>query len=114
MRVDVPARSEKEPDQFAVVVIGSPVWAGHLPAPMRSYLKREYRRFARAAAFWVSGSGNAYQSLKDEIDNVAGCRLIVTETFRERDIQQGGRDGKILSLTQKIEKLCRNVSRERT
>jgi hypothetical protein len=93
-----PVESARDPGVYSMVVFGSPVWAGRLSAPMRSYLKRRHGRFGAAAAFWVSGSGMAYQAVALEIERLAGCSLRATASFGEREVGAGHADAKIDAL----------------
>ncbi len=49
----------RDPSGYRMVVLGSPVWAGCLAAPMRSYLIAHRHHLPSAAAFCTSGSGLA-------------------------------------------------------
>lgn len=49
----------RNPSGYRMVVLGSPVWAGCLAAPMRSYLIAHRHHLPPAAAFCTSGSGAA-------------------------------------------------------
>jgi flavodoxin len=78
---------ERDPADYSVVIIGSPVWAGRLSAPMRSYLTRSRGRFGHVAAFWVSGSGQGYNKVRAEIEELTGRTLLATASFSEREVR---------------------------
>lgn len=56
-RPDIAAR--RKPSGYRLVVLGSPVWAGCLAAPMRTYLLAYRHPLPSVAAFCTSGSGSA-------------------------------------------------------
>jgi hypothetical protein len=94
---------ERNPADYSVVIIGSPVWAGRLSAPMRGYLTR----FAGwigpvVAAFWVSGSGQGYGGVRSEIEQLTGQGLLATASFSEREVRNGMADAKLEELAKAI------------
>jgi len=90
----------RDPADYAVVIIGSPVWAGRLSAPMRSYLARFRGRIGSVAAFWVSGSGLAYKAVSGEIERLTGRAPLATASLAERDAGTGVADAKLEALAQ--------------
>lgn len=49
----------RNPTDYRLVVLGSPVWAGCLAPPMRSWLSAHQHHLPRVSAFCTSGSGMA-------------------------------------------------------
>lgn len=48
------------PADYPFVVLGTPVWAGHMSAPMRSYILQQREHFRRVGLFCtMGGSGGA-------------------------------------------------------
>jgi flavodoxin len=77
---------ERDPADYSVVIIGSPVWAGRLSAPMRSYLTRFRGRMGHLAAYWVSASGQGYSGVRCEIERLTGQAVLTTASFSEREV----------------------------
>jgi flavodoxin len=48
-----------DPRKYALVIIGTPVWAGHITPPVRAYLERYKDDLARVAFFVTSGNTSA-------------------------------------------------------
>lgn len=92
----------RDPADYAVVIIGSPIWGGRLSAPMRSYLKRFRGRIGAVAAFWVSGSGHAYKTVSAEIEQLTGRALLATASFSEREVGTGAADTKLETMAQAL------------
>lgn len=63
----------RDPSAYRLVVVGSPVWAGGVSAPIRSYLFAQRERLPALAAFCTSGSG-APGSVFAQIGEVLGGR----------------------------------------
>jgi flavodoxin len=49
------SQAKHEIERYDVVIVGSPVWAADMAAPMRSFLAREAGKIARAAFFCTQG-----------------------------------------------------------
>jgi len=92
----------RNPAGYALVVIASPVWAGRLSAPMRTYLMRFAGRIGALAAMWVSGSGLPYKAVGEEIRQIAGRAPLATASFAERDVRAGKADAELDRLAQTL------------
>ena len=93
---------EYTPSSYALVIIGSPVWAGRLSAPMRSYLTRFGKEVDTCAAFWVSGGGADYIGLSDEIQQLTGRAPIATASFTEFEVVMGATAMKLGTMVRAI------------
>jgi flavodoxin len=102
LRLSPAVGCELDPADYSVVIIGSPVWAGRLSAPMRSYLKRFRGRTGAVAAFWVSGSGQDYSGVRSEIERLTGQALVATAGFNEREVLGNTAGPKLETLAQAI------------
>lgn len=52
--------TRKDPSQYDIVVVGTPVWAGNMASPIRTYITRNKDRFKQVAFFCTyGGMGNA-------------------------------------------------------
>lgn len=82
-------RTARSPQDYAVTVIATPVWAGRLAAPVRGYLKHAGSRIDTYAAVWVSGSGGAYKAVADEVSRLVGRAPLATAWFGEAEVRNG-------------------------
>jgi flavodoxin len=57
----VPPRHD--PARYPFIVLGTPVWAGHMSAPMRSYIMQQRDHFKRLALFCTMGGSGGRQVL---------------------------------------------------
>jgi flavodoxin len=46
---------EKDPAEYRLVVLGTPVWAGSMSSPMRTYITQNRERFRAVALFCTQG-----------------------------------------------------------
>ena len=76
------------PAAFDVTVVGTPIWAGRMSSPVRSYLKRAGAEAGRVA-FWCTmrstGGAEAFAGMAE----LCGREPVATEEFRDRDIKRG-------------------------
>jgi flavodoxin len=55
---------EKDPGDYDLVVLGTPVWAGTMASPMRSFLAR-YGKQMKKVAFFCTAGGSAGRTFQD-------------------------------------------------
>lgn len=94
---------EHDPAKYSAVILGTPVWAGRLSAPARSYLTRFGAQLGPLAAFWVSGSGAAYPALATEIERLIGRTLVATASFGAREVGTTVADQKLDRLSRDLQ-----------
>jgi flavodoxin len=105
-----PVDCGRDPADYSVVIIGSPVWVGRLSAPMRSYLKRYRDRIGSVAAFWVSGSGLAYKQVGAEIEQLTGRTLLTAASFTEQEVRSTAADAKVEGIAQAVRTYLRDAA----
>jgi flavodoxin len=89
---------EKNIGDYELVVLGTPVWAGTMSSPMRSFLEKHGRRMKRTAFFCTAG-GSAGRTLR-EMEAVSGHKgiaelALVAAGAKYRDVSGGEWMGKI-------------------
>jgi len=87
----------KDPRDYALVILGAPVWAGTVAAPMRTYLSRHHERFHRIALFCTLGGSGGDKAL-DEMTALCGKQPAATLAIADAEIQSGSYRGKLASL----------------
>jgi len=94
--------SQRDPASYSLLVVGSPVWAGGLAAPVRTYLTRFASHIGPIASFWVSGSGRAYPALAREVEQLTGRTPLATSSFGRREVLEG-------TVGDKLDVLARDI-----
>ena len=56
------------PRDYALVVLGTPVWAGNMSSPMRSYIAQHGSEFGRIALFCTQGGSGGEKVLRAMAD----------------------------------------------
>ena len=75
--------TEKDPEQYDLVILGTPVWAWTMSSPMRSYITQHASSFNQVAFFCSEGgTGGArmFRHMTDLIGKQPVAVLEVTET----------------------------------
>lgn len=73
---------KNDPAQFDLVIIGSPVWAGHVASPVRSYLMKYSCKISNIAFFVTlggSGGEGAFKDMKDLSGLKPEAELIINQ-----------------------------------
>jgi len=93
----------KDPANYDLVVIGTPVWCMSLSSPVRSYLFRHRGRF-KAVAFFASqgaiGSSNAFK----EMEKVCGKKPVSIMEIDKRDKFDGEGISKVKEYADEIKR----------
>ncbi|WP_168790218.1 flavodoxin family protein [Paraburkholderia aromaticivorans] len=74
--------------QYDLVVVGTPVWAGSVSAPVREYLLENRLKF-RHVAFFSSFGGLGSQAAFDEMRALAGRAPVAECNVRATEVQRG-------------------------
>ncbi|PHZ85791.1 flavodoxin family protein [Paremcibacter congregatus] len=81
-----------DPANFDLLIVGAPVWAGHVASPIRSYLSTEAAKAQKAprVAFFVteggSGGSRALQEMRELLNVKTICELEIND--HDRKVQQ--------------------------
>ena len=73
----------KDPRDYDLVVLGTPVWASNMSSPMRAYLGAARGRLPRVAFFCTMG-GRGDERAFLEMEKLAGARPVAVLALRER------------------------------
>ncbi len=96
----------QDPGDYELVILGTPVWAGHVSSPMRSYLHAHAGRFNRIAAFCTMG-GTGGDKVLDEIAALAGKPLVARIALTDDEIRRERHEGKLRELAGAAARLSR-------
>jgi flavodoxin len=78
-------RTVRNPADYALTILGTPVWAGNISSPMRSYILRNKDRFNQVAAFCTMG-GSGGDKVLEEIGVLCGKNLVAKLRMTDREI----------------------------
>lgn len=92
----------KDPADYDLVVVGSPVWAGHVASPVRAYLSGGVRRFGHVAAFVTQGGSSGGDRVLAEIANLCGSELVASMAITDREIGKPDGETKIREFVESL------------
>jgi flavodoxin len=79
---------ERNPADYDLVVIGTPVWFWNLSSPVRAYVLEERRRFKRVAFFCTMGGSGAERVFAD-LASLCGKTPVATLAVTDAEIDSG-------------------------
>jgi flavodoxin len=89
------------PRDYELVVLGTPVWAGNVSSPVRAYIARHRRDFARIALFCTEGGSGAEKVLQ-RMATLGDQTPVATAFFTDSEIDRGQHAGKLAAFVAAI------------
>jgi flavodoxin len=97
---------------YDMVVLATPVWAGHISSPMRTYARSQHAAFKAVAHLLTlgdSGAANAFVDLQHECEKAPLARCAITDRDRK-----AGKDTDLLTaFAGKIREMLENGGEEK-
>lgn len=76
------------PAAFPLLVLGTPVWVGHMSSPMRQYILQQRQQMHAVALFCAMGGSQGEQVLQ-AMAQLCGKTPVATLCLREADVRAG-------------------------
>lgn len=86
---------------YALVIVGTPVWAGSMASPVRSYLTRQQGRLRRVAFFCTHG-GRGGDKVLAEMAVLCGRRPRATLSLAARNLASLGHDPELAGFVRRV------------
>lgn len=77
---------EKNPEHYDLVVIGTPVWAGQLSSPVRTYVAEHHGHFKEVAFFCTEG-GSGGEKVFKQLEELCGRKPVTCMILTERELK---------------------------
>jgi flavodoxin len=77
----------KDPANYDLVIIGTPLWAGHVSTPVRTYIHQNQAKFNNVAFFCTAG-GNKFSGVFDDMGELSGIAPVATLGVRGKEIKK--------------------------
>jgi len=78
-------RTREDPDEYDLVVLGSPVWGGTMSSPIRSYIFTHPEQLKRARFFTVMGGRGGENAIR-EMELACGAQPAQACVLTRRDV----------------------------
>jgi multimeric flavodoxin WrbA len=92
---------KRNPGEYDVVVIGTPVWAGTTAPAIRTYLDR-FAPGLKSVAFFCTLGGTNISDTFDAMSRVSGKNPIATIWFSKKQIASGSYSEKLAEFSNKL------------
>lgn len=93
---------EKDPSDYDLVIIGTPIWAGTMANPILTYIEQNKSNFNNVSFFCTCG-GSGYEKTLANMENLSGKSPMNTLFMTKNDLESSF-DNKIDEFTGSIEK----------
>ena len=91
-----------DPRDFDAVVLVSPIWAGRLSGPMRSFVAQRKASLRDVAVVSVMGNRGAPGALA-EVTRLIGRSPLLSAAFTTREIEEGSCTGRLQAFGQAVQ-----------
>jgi flavodoxin len=92
--------------QYDLVVLGTPVWMGHMASPMRRFL-HDKARHIRQAAFFCTMGGDGADTVFGEMDKLLGQNPRAALALRHDDVMRNRCQGQIADFAAGLARMPR-------
>lgn len=96
------------PAEYPFIVLGTPVWAGHMSAPMRAYILQKREHFRRVGLFCTmggSGGRNTIQAMAELCNQLP----VASMCLRQTDVLAGRHLASVLDFAGELATLQRDA-----
>lgn len=77
----------KDPKDYDLVIVVSPIWAGHIPSPVRTYIHVNKEKIRKMAFASVSHSGYGNGKALKDLESVASKKVSAHSLLKEKDMR---------------------------
>jgi flavodoxin len=81
-KIDAPLR---DPRDYSLVIVGTPVWAGHITPAVRAYLEQTVGQH-EAVAFFVTSGNTGAEQVVPAMELAGKCKAIAFTGFNAHDL----------------------------
>ncbi len=81
-----PFKTEKNLEDYRLVVVGTPIWAGRCSSVIRGFLKRRGLELSRVAYITTRGGERRYEEIYDQMDQYTAAPHVVAHSLRVGDV----------------------------
>lgn len=94
-------RPRRDPADYDLVVVGTPVWTGSVSSPVRTWLWLERDRLPAVAFFATVGGGGSERAF-GQMREIAGKAPVATLSLSQRDLARGVPRERVADLVRRI------------
>jgi flavodoxin len=92
----------KDPKNFDLIIIGTPVWAGRMAPAIRTYIEKNNMNFSKVCVFCTHGGNSSGKTLV-EMEQI--LPVILKEDFQSKEIERDEYLSKLQAFAERIKKI---------
>ena len=93
---------EKDPGEFDVVIIGTPIWNRHVSVPIRTYLSQNEDKFKKVAFFCTEGKVGGKRAFA-EMEKISGKEPIAVLEIKREELKNDEYSQKLKEFIELVE-----------
>lgn len=93
--------ASKRPSDYDVVLLGTPVWSGHVSSPVRTYAIAHAGEFGNLALFCTLGGAGADRTLA-ETAALCGAEPVATLAVTEKELAAGDYASRLRAFVERV------------
>ncbi len=94
-------QTSRDPFRYDLVIVGTPVWAGNMSSPVRSYVARNQGRF-RDVAFFCTQGGSGSDKVFARLGALTGKSPLATLVVLQREARSNALGGKVAGFVESL------------
>ena len=91
-----------DPSQYDLLIIGTPMWGGHVSTPIRTYIHQNQANFNNVAFFCTAGGDN-FEGAFNDMRELCGASPVSTLGVRAKEIKKGSFNSKLQEFIKAIQ-----------
>lgn len=91
-----------DPSQYDLLIIGTPIWGGHVSTPVRTYIHQNQGNF-NSVAFFCTASGDKFDGAFNDMKELCGAAPVETLGVSDKEIKKGSYKTKIQDFMNEIQ-----------
>jgi flavodoxin len=90
-----------DPSQYDLLIIGTPLWGGHVSTPVRTYINENQANF-KSVAFFCTAGGENFDGVFNDMRELCGVAPVETLGVRAKEVKDGSYKSKVAEFAKKI------------
>ncbi|MBY8983044.1 MAG: flavodoxin [Candidatus Lokiarchaeota archaeon] len=94
---------QKNPDNYDLILIGTPVWGSRVPPAIRTYLLENKNKLKEVGFFCTQGGSGSGGKIFNNMLEICEKKPIATLELTKKMIKEGSHDDKIIEFLNKMQ-----------
>ncbi|MCX8188244.1 MAG: hypothetical protein N3F64_00865 [Nitrososphaeria archaeon] len=97
--------TKNDPKDYDIIIVVSPIWAGHIPPPVRTYIYKNKEKIGKIAYASVSYSGYGNTRVLKDLEHLASKKVSAHLLLKEKEMASKAHLNAIESFLNNLNKL---------